>query len=621
MASDVPGCWFVVLPDQELPPGVLDRLRARSGSVVPYPSGRPWLLGSWSRRQMVRASAGGRLLAVAGTSSVTAADLRARLKNVRAAVDVEGALRGVHGSFHVIASVDGRGYVRGSASGARRLHRAVVEGVTVCADRARTLAWLTGAGPDSAQLAARIAAGLPHPLSGAAMWHGVEAVEPGHALHVEADGSCRTAAWWQTPPAGLPLAEGARGLRAALRDAVALRVRPGQVLGADLSGGMDSTSLCFLAAEAGASLVTATLHWSAPGNEDRHYARYAADHLPGADPLTFAATDVPECFAGLDRRRDPQDEPSAALRDREVQRHLADAMRARGAGLRLRGHGGDHAVVPPASYVHALLRRDPVRALRHTAGFRARGRWPLGASARMLLSGSSYREWLKTAGSKLCEGTEEHGPGTWGPRPTLPEWAGAHAEEQLAALLRSAAGTAEPLAADPGRHAWIQQMREAGRTAALIDEGAAAAGLPTDSPFCDDAVLAACLAVSPREAGHPWAYKPLLAAAMDGLVPGHLLRRTTKDHCGTEWHQGLRSRRRQLAEWAETSHLVAAGVADERGLRRALLSPGLHSGDASALENTLGVEEWLRDVAAHPVPGHLAPHRPHEEFPVDPVAH
>ncbi len=156
-------------------------------------------------------------------------------------------------------------------------------------------------------------------------------------------------------------------------------------------------------------------------------------------------------------------------------------------------------------------------------------------------------------------------------------------------------------------------MREAGRIAGLLYEAGAGVGLPTHSPFCDDAVLDACLSVRPEDAGSPWSYKPLLAAAMDGLVPGRLLDRTTKDHCGTEWHQGFKAHRRQLADWADTSLLTAAGAAEPRALRQALLSPGLAAAGVAGLENTLGTEAWLREVAAHPEPAYLALRPPQEK--------
>ncbi|WP_406501097.1 asparagine synthase-related protein [Streptomyces sp. NBC_01590] len=621
--NDAVACWFVAFPDQETRQGFAERLREGAVDVVCHPSGRPWLMGSWPPEQMVLASQGGRMLAVVGTSSTTPVDLSARLKRVRTVADIESALHGVHGSYHVAASVDGHLYVRGSAFGARRLFRASAGGVTVCADRARTLAHLTEAGLEPARVAARLAApNLPHPLADATMWAGVEAVEPGRALRVAPDGCAHTVTWWRPPPAHLPMADAAGLLREALQAAVVLRVRPGRVLAADLSGGMDSTSLCFLAAEAGAHLVTSTQHWNSPGNQDHHYARFAADRLFHVEPLIFTSADLPACFTGLDQRREPLEEPSGLLRNRARLCHTADALRARGAGLRLSGHGGDHAVVPPDAYLHTLWRRSPLIALRATNGYKARGRWSLSATARTLLRTRSYPAWLADAATRLYEDPRTNpGPAPWGPRPALPPWASDQAVDLISAALRRAAENTEPLDPDPGRHAWLHQMREAGHGAALLHEASANHGLPTDSPFCDDAVLTACLTVRPHEAGHPWAYKPLLTAAMDGLVPEHILRRTTKDHCGPDWYFGLRTHRRQLADIADTSHLAAIGLVDQELQRRALISPELNIGGAPELENTLGVEAWLRDLASYPDPAHLVPQHPHEEYHVDTATH
>ncbi|MGW4800031.1 asparagine synthase-related protein, partial [Nonomuraea sp. NPDC004297] len=134
-----------------------------------------------------------------------------------------------------------------------------------------------------------------------------------------------------------------------------------------------------------------------------------------------------------------------------------------------------------------------------------------------------------------------------------------------------------------------------------------------DAPFCDDEVLDACLSVRAHDAGDASSYKPLLAEAMRGLVPEEILRRTTKDGCGLDWHAGLKAHQRELAAWADDSRLVAAGLADPDELRRALLSPGLAPGGCAVLEATLGVEAWLRDLEAHPVPADLRQHPKGEE--------
>lgn len=602
-------CWFVVLPDQDVFPGLLDRLRNLSCPaafrVVSHPSGRPWLVGCWSDEEVTVRAAGEVRLAVAGTCSLSAAELAVRARKIRSTAHVEPALSGAHGSFHVLASVAGRSYVRGGFSGQRRVYRAEIDGVTVCADRAHVLARLAGAEVDTAQMALRLAGYLvPHPLADGALWRGVDAVLPGEAVELAPGGGGRILRWWQPPAAELPLREAASGLREALRRAVALRVRPGEVVGADLSGGMDSTSLCFLAAEAGARLVAVTLDWSAPGNEDRGHATRAARHLPLVEHLVFPSADLPAHFTGLDERVVPGDGPSPVQRDRVQQRHLAEEMRSRGAVLRLSGHGGDHVVQPPAAYVHGLLRRSPAAGLRHAAGLRARYRRPLGETVAALLDRRSYASWLADTAGRLRMPAAE-GDFGWGTSPRLPLWASDQAVELCREQLRAAARDAEPLHTERGRHARIAAARQAGLIAGHLSHHAALAGLPVHSPFCDDDVIEAALAARPHEAASPWSYKPLLAAAMDGLVPEHIVRRTTKDHCGLEWQEGLRLHRRALAAWAEDSRLVAAGVADEEALRRALLSPGLLRGGAGGLEATIAAEAWLRDVEHQEALGHV----------------
>ncbi|RKN44015.1 asparagine synthase-related protein [Streptomyces hoynatensis] len=610
--ADAPcdGCWFVVLPDREPASRLARRLTSRACHVLPHASGRPWLVGCWGQEQMITAEAGPVRLAVAGVCSLTPGELGARAAAVRTAAEVPAAVAGARGSFHLLASVDGEVYGRGTATGDRRLYRAEVTGVTVAADRARTLAWLTGARPDPARLAARLVPPLPYPLEHGAMWAGVATVPPGHALRLGRDGSCSAPRWWRPPPSDLPLAEAAPLLREALRGAVAARVAPGRVWGADLSGGMDSTSLCFLAAEAGARLVAVTLDWSAPTNQDAAYARLAAGALPGLTHLVFRSAELPGHFTGLNEREEPGDTPTALLRDRAQQGELVRLLREHGARRRLSGHGGDHVVTAPAAYLHRLVRRHPVTGLRHLAAHRARARWPLGAALRELAGRRSPERWLVAQAHSLATAARPEGPRCdWNTPLSLPPWATGHAVDLLAGLLReAAAGPFAALAPDRGTHAWAQRAQSAGARGGEIAGAAARAGLPIDMPFCDDAVVEACLRARPEETGHPAGYKPLLAAAMRGIVPEAILARTTKDHCDEEWRAGLTARRRDLAAWAGDSRLVAAGLADPGLLRRALLAPEVLGVGAAGLECTLGTEAWLRDLEAHPHPAHLREH-------------
>lgn len=373
---------------------------------------------------------------MAGECSLDDTELSSRWRVVRGTTDVESVVTGAAGCFHLLASVDGQVYGRGSASQARRLYQAEISGVTVLADRARTLAWLSGARLDVRRLAARLAyPDLPHPVASGALWRDVRALEGAEAAYLDARGGCRVTRWWSAPPGDLSVADGAAALRRALQAAVAVRVDPGQPLGADLSGGLDSTSLCFLAAEAGARLVTATIHWASPGNEDADYAARAAAQLPGVQRLIFNPGDLPSQFTGVSQHRDPADEPSAILRDAAQQRHIVDVTRAAGARYRLSGHGGDHVVEAPAGYMHRLVRRHPAVGLRHAAGYRAGYRWTRRATVRALFDSRSYRTWLSDSSSRLRP-SENSGrePDSWGTPVALPPWASEQAFEQLTGL-------------------------------------------------------------------------------------------------------------------------------------------------------------------------------------------
>lgn len=571
---------------------------------VEHPSGRLWLMGCWSDEHAVVGAAGRSRVVLLGTVALSGDELTAKLGGVRRVEDLDELAAGVVGSFHLVASVDGQVRVQGSLSEARRVFFAQVGGVVVAADRAHLVAWLSGASLDLRQVAARMVYGeLPHPLASSALWSGVSGLPGNSVLYLDEVGRSRVMRRWCPPEPAAPLAEGAAVVRTALVEAVTARVQRGVVLAADLSGGLDSTSICFLAAQAGARLVTVTLRWTAPGNKDVVWAEQAAKLLPGLERLVYSPEELPACFTGVGEPAEPSDEPTTGIRDRAIQAVIATEMAARGARARLVGHGGDHVVQAPPHHLHTLLRRHPGQALRHARGWRALQRWPAAATVRALLDARPYHRWLASLANRLTAPTAlTLAPDGWGSELRLPPWASAQAAEAVTGLLcENAAGT-EPLAPTRGQHARLHQAQAAGRLARQLEHATTLASLPAASPFCDDRVIEACLAVRAQETHTPWEYKPLLVAAMRGLVPEIVLSRTTKDNSGAEWYAGLRTHRVPLAAIAEDSQLVELGLADPDALRQVLVSPQICDLPAAALENTLACETWLRGLAAYPDP-------------------
>jgi asparagine synthase (glutamine-hydrolysing) len=597
--------WFIVLPDYQPASVVAERVSQVVCRQLMHPSGRPWLMGCWSDEHAVVGLLGRIRVVLLGQVAIRSPELTARLRGVCRIEELDELTAGLAGSCHLMASVDGQVRIQGSLSEARRVFFAQVRGVTVAADRAHLVAWLCGASLDVRQVAARMAYGdLPYPLASAALWSGVNAVPGSSALYLDASGRSRVMRRWRPPEATLSLVEGAAAVRTALVEAVTARVRPGQVLAADLSGGLDSTSICFLAAQAAAKLLTVTLRWSASGNEDEAWAEQAAALLPGLERLVYSPQELPAYFTGVGQPTDPSDEPTAAIRDRAIQSVIAAELTARGAKARLIGHGGDHVLQATPHHLHTLLCRRPGQALRHVRGWQALRRWPAATTVRVLLDARSYDRWLSSLAKRLSGPTAMTGaPDGWGSELRLPPWASAQAVEAVASLLRENAQGTEPLAPTRGQHGRFHQAQAAGRIARHIERDTILDGVPAASPFCDDQVIEACMAVRAQETYTPWEYKPLLVAAMRGVVPATVLTRTTKDNSSAEWYAGLRTNRATLAVLAEHSYLADLGLADPDALGRNMASPEMSGLPYVALENTLACETWLRDLVAHPEPG------------------
>lgn len=593
--------WFAVLPDSDAALGAAQALNACAPQVVCHPSGRPWLVGGWSAEDVRMATAGSTQVAVIGCCPVTAADLSSRIEQVRKVGDLDRLAGELPGSAHLVASVAGKVRVQGSVSGVRRVFSTRLAGATVATDRADLLAWLTRAGLDEQRLAVRLISPLlPHPLADQSCWRGVEALPADHYLLIDGDGTSRAVRWWRAPDPVVPLAEGAPAVRQALATAVEARVRAGGTISADLSGGMDSTSLCFLAAGRGATLITATWGQADPGSDDAVWAERAAAELEGAERLFMGHDELPAMYAGLRQASAEVEEPYRWVRTQARLAFLAGLLAGRGSQLHLAGHGGDEIFSLPPSYLHTLVRTHPWIAVNHLRGHRALRRWPLMGTARALWDHRCYAEWLTAAAKSLASPPPpRHIPFcAWGPPLRLPPWVTSEAVSAARDWLRQAASAAEPLAREPGQHEALQYARVAGRAARQASRVMARAGLRLAVPYLDDRVIEACLAVRMHERSTPWRYKPLLAEAVRGVVPRALLGRATKGVFDADAYAGLCRHRGELIDLFDEPVLARLGLVKADALRAVFLGPHPFTSSLIALDPTLACEVWLRALGA-----------------------
>ncbi|MFF8452156.1 asparagine synthase-related protein [Streptomyces leeuwenhoekii] len=593
--------WFAVLPDGEAGVAGARLLRSPATAAVEHGSGRPWLLGSWPDGHMTVAAVGTARLAVIGRCPVTAGSLAARLARVLDITDVERAVRGLAGSHHVVASVGGRVWVRGSASGTRLVFHARVGGAEVAADRSDILARLTRAGLDEETLALHLLSSPPpYPLDTRCVWRGVEGVRPEHGLLLEPDGRARTRPWWSPPEPVRPRARGALDVRRALAAAVGSCTAGGGTVSADLSGGMDSTSLCFLAARGPCRLVT--LHWRgrAPANDDTSWAARAAAELPGADHVMPQHSPAHLPYGLIDAGGLIPDEPGTWVRDAGKRAAGAALMAAEGSRLHLTGGGGDELFMAPTAHMYDYVRSHPLAALARLRRIRAAHRIPARPLLRRLAGRDSFAQWLARWADDLTRPASAPVPDpadgyivAWGDAARMPPWATPDAVHTVAKLLRAAAADGpRPLARERGQHTALTFVQTGGRRLRVVNQ----TGLRPElaAPYLDDAVLDTALAVRVAERNAPDRYKPVLADAMRGIVPAPVLRRTTKGEFSMELYEGVGRGKAALLDVFADSALVRAGLVDAQALRTHLLGPRPRPDVLRHLDPTLGCELWLR---------------------------
>ena len=179
----------------------------------------------------------------------------------------------------------------------------------------------------------------------------VHQVPPGHTLNAWRDASgrvrIRVAPWYELPSTRLgdvTPAQAAESCRSLLRDAVRARLRADVPLGSCLSGGLDSSGIVCLMAEALAEsgskrlVETVTAYEPDPAVDDRAYVRAVTD-ATGAKSC-FVRPDPRGCLENLKSLTWTQDEPFGST-SIYAQWLVYQAARRAGITVMLDGQGAD----------------------------------------------------------------------------------------------------------------------------------------------------------------------------------------------------------------------------------------------------------------------------------------
>jgi asparagine synthase (glutamine-hydrolysing) len=487
------------------------------------------------------------------------------------------------------------------------------------------LAQAHGRAPDPVTFAANIACPAVLPLwGGRSAYAGVSRVAGGAMLEA-AGGRVRVRPLRAPLPVpGRTLGEGAALLRAALADGTRARCGPGTV-SADFSGGVDSTSLAFLAAACSDRAVTSIAYHQplAPAGDLQHALRYAeldprirltvvsgsARTLPYADLVDDEEATAPGRPGG---------EPHPGqLDERRTLTRLAVAVRA-GATDHLTGEGGDAVLMSAPSYLATLVRMGrPMTLLRHSGAYaRLRHAAPgtlvvealrlANTSPERALAGlaaeldpvraramSRFRSRAATDGARWADLVA-----WWPPAGQAASWLRAPARRQLAEIAADP-GTASalPAGAGPADLAALADIRRSGDAQRQLRQVARPLGLAVHAPFLDAGVIRAALSVPAPVRADPWSYKPMLGAALSGFLPAEVFARRTKGDYSAEDYVGARAAVASLRALLRESRLAALGVIEPAAVLAAIdrMAAGL-AVPLGPLNMLLATEIWLRNI-------------------------
>ena len=152
-----------------------------------------------------------------------------------------------------------------------------------------------------------------------------------------------------------------------------------------------------------------------------------------------------------------------------------------------------------------------------------------------------------------------------------------------------------PEGAGPADLAALTDLRRSGEAQRHLRELARPFGIAVHAPFLDSAVIRAALSVPAASRADPWSYKPLLRAAMAGLVPSEVLGRRTKGDYSGEAYCGARGASDALRDLLRDSRLAELGVLEPGAVREVVdrMTAGI-AVPLGPLHMVMATEAWLR---------------------------
>lgn len=467
-------------------------------------------MGSWAEHEIRTTEIPGCRAASFGVCLATAAELAAVLAKACRSGDYTG-LTALPGNHVTVVEHKGGVTIVTDLAGLHPVFSTPWAGGAMFASSPLPLAHLTGSGPDLEWLtAALLCPSIPEAAGERSSFRGISRTRPGHMLILDSGGS------WQEEQLPVTLGgssfdEGARAVRIALVTAVDRRAGLGQPITADLSGGLDSSTLALMmAARLPGGLPTIT--YADPvsgGTDDLAYARLCVAAEPKLDQIIVTGDETTLPFTSLDRIP-LLDEPSQdTLLSGRTAARLAPAA-AHNSRLHVSGDGGDIVLAGGLTYLADLVRARRIGDMvcEATAWARLRhrpARRVIAAAVRLALT--DYPDAVRGAADLIRHGGELNRRGvedhlTWCALSPAAAWATRLTRRDLADRLEETAETLRGQRRATADTTALRDVRWNGGSSRSFSHLADHFGVPVHVPFLDNQVVAACMSVSVADPYH-----------------------------------------------------------------------------------------------------------------------
>lgn len=529
------------------------------------------------------------------SAAVTILDSRLSERQVRDSVVPHQHLRAAPGAMP--------GYARditGSISTAETLYWTDIDGTPVASMSQGALRRIAHSKLDDSRVRLALCTNLPGFLRHLPFWEGINAVKPGSTLTYH-DGRPKVldqAIATEHPK--LDLSEAAELLLAELTRSMERRILSYGKLSADVSGGMDSTSLAYILD----SLQEESIYYHAgtddPHNRDSQYARRAASELRGQFTELESLTATSGAFSEFDQNiRSLDDGPLAwAGNSKHLGFLLTDASR-RGVKAHLTGVGGDELFDPlPATALDLLTTSSWRAGLRIIRRLGKMQRWSTLAVARAVGSNVSFEtEMLRRIEARAGNIVGPAEAFSWAPGFGISKFATAETREVVAQKVKDALTQgARPHHKDRFRHQMTEAVMFQGEVVRQVGHAYEHLGVAWEAPFLDDAVVRLILSLPTDILVGTRDSKPLLARATEPVAPRWLFTREDKGEYSSDLFTEYKKRRHDLSRLFDESYLVDMGHINADAVRDALSMPVVSTDELFEIEQLAGVERWVRAI-------------------------